>query len=181
MKLYVMRHGQTDWNVLKKIQGHTDIELNENGILQAQEAKNEFNKYDIDLIICSPLKRTRKTAQIVNEDKKVPIIFEEKIIERGFGEIEGTCPINNQLFLENNFWDYNANISCSNVEPVVECCEKVWGFLDELKEKHCDKNILLVTHGGTAKVINSYFKGLEPSGILPDAGFKNCEIREYEF
>ena len=56
MKLYVMRHGQTDWNVLGKIQGISDTELNETGIKQAKEAKEKFNQLEIDLIFCSPLK-----------------------------------------------------------------------------------------------------------------------------
>lgn len=180
MKLYVMRHGQTDWNVKKKIQGCTDIELNETGIKQAQNAKQKFNEYVIDLIFCSPLKRTRKTAEIINEDKKVPIICEDKIVERYFGDLEGLKPEEAEVFQKNNFWDYRTNLRIENVEPIVDCCNKVWGFLDEVKEKYQDKNVLLVTHGGTAKVINSYFKGICEDGSLPEAGFQNCEIREYE-
>ena len=66
MKLYVMRHGQTDWNVLGKVQGITDVELNERGIEQAKQAKDKVNQYEIDLIVYSPLKRAKKTAEIVN-------------------------------------------------------------------------------------------------------------------
>lgn len=184
MKIYVMRHGQTDWNVKRKIQGCTDIELNENGIKQAEEARSEFNKYNIDFIVCSPLKRTRKTAEIINKDKNVPIIIEEKVKERAFGDYEGANVDKIVLNTENNFWerfwDYKENTKESNVEPVVDCCQKVWGLLDDLKEKHTDKNILIVTHGGTAKIINSYFCGFDENGCLPHIGFKNCEIREYK-
>ena len=180
MKLYVMRHGQTEWNVLKKIQGHTDIELNETGISQAQKAKDKFNEFSIDLIISSPLKRASKTAEIINEDKKVPIIIEEKIIERGFGDIEGACPDTDELFLNNNFWDYKANLTYGKVEPVADCCNKIWNFLDEVKSKYNDKNVLLVTHGGTARVIQAYFIGIKEDGMVPDIKFPNCEIREYD-
>lgn len=175
-----MRHGQTNWNVLGKLQGCTDIELNETGIKQAQNAKQEFNKDKIDLIFCSPLKRAKKTAEIINEDKKVPIICEEKIVERNFGDLEGLKFEEKDVFQKNNFWDYKTNLQYANVESIVDCCNKVWGFLDEIKEKYQDKNVLLVTHGGTAKVINSYFKGICEDGSLPKAGFQNCEIREYE-
>jgi len=61
MKLYVVRHGQTDWNINGKIQGQKDIELNDTGILQARSLKEEFNKLDVDLIMCSPLKRAKRT------------------------------------------------------------------------------------------------------------------------
>ena len=67
MKIYVLRHGQTSWNVDRKIQGKQDTELNEVGIKQAYEAKKKFNTLNIDLIMCSPLKRTKQTAQIINE------------------------------------------------------------------------------------------------------------------
>ena len=56
MKIYVMRHGQTDWNLAGKAQGRTDIELNDTGIEQAKQAKKQIDNYKIDLIICSPLK-----------------------------------------------------------------------------------------------------------------------------
>lgn len=180
MKLYVMRHGQTDWNVLGKIQGATDIELNEIGLEQAQNAKQELNQYDIDMIFCSPLKRTRKTAEIINEDKKIQIIYEDRLIERYFGELEGSKPIEDEIFQRYNFWDYEADIKICQVESVKEICQRVWGFLEEIKEKYSDKNILFVTHGGTAKTINSYFEGIGEDGILPSLGFKNCEIKEYE-
>lgn len=180
MKLYVMRHGQTDWNVLGKVQGVTDIELNEVGLQQAQNAKQNFNQYDIDLIFCSPLKRTRKTAEIINEDKKIPIIYEEKIVERYFGELEGSKPLEDEIFQKYDFWDYEADIKICQVESVKETCQRVWGFLEEVKEKYADKNVLFVTHGGTAKTINSYFEGIGEDGILPSLGLKNCEIKEYE-
>lgn len=70
MKFYVVRHGQTDWNAEGRIQGKTDIELNETGIEQARQLKELIKDYNIDLIISSPLKRTRKTAEIINETVK---------------------------------------------------------------------------------------------------------------
>ena len=89
MKIYVTRHGQTDWNVQGKTQGRADIELNEVGIKQAKQTKEELKNIDIDLIICSPLKRAKKTAEIINEGRNIPIIFDDQIIERNFGEFEG--------------------------------------------------------------------------------------------
>ena len=89
MKIYVIRHGQTNWNKERKIQGHTDIELNEEGIKQAEKAYEDIRKLKIDMVICSPLKRTRKTAEIITKDRNCPIIYDESLIERGFGMLEG--------------------------------------------------------------------------------------------
>lgn len=181
MKLYVMRHGQTDWNVLKKVQGFTDIELNSNGINQAKESKKIFNKYDIDLIISSPLKRARKTAEIISQDKKTPIILNENLKERGFGELEGRNPTTDPIFENFKFWNYNKNVIEHNIEPVVDCCNRVWNFLDTIKEKYSDKKIMLVTHGGIVMAINTYFYGIPEDGELFRNSITNCEIREYEF
>lgn len=186
MKLYVMRHGQTDWNVLRKIQGRTDIELNETGMKQAQKAKEEFSQYGIDLILSSPLKRAKKTAEIISEGTEIPILYEKQIVERNFGDFEGCDPRKVEKFRKNNegweyFWNYTVNSKEYHMESVVEICDRVWNFLDEIKEKYQEKNVLLVTHGGTAKVINAYFYGIDENGILKETGFQNCEIREYKF
>lgn len=107
MKIYVLRHGQTNWNVNKRIQGKQDIELNEIGIKQAYEAKEKFNLLNIDLIMCSPLKRTKKTAEIINQDKNVHIIYKKELIERDLGEFEGK----NCKTEKGDIYNYYANIS----------------------------------------------------------------------
>lgn len=179
MKLYVMRHGQTDWNVAGKVQGCTDIELNDKGVEQAKSAKEKINQCGIDVIFCSPLKRTKKTAEIMNEDKQVPVIFEERLKERNFGELEGKNAENYpQKF--RNAWNYSLNTKLDKIEPIVDLCDKVWGFLDEVKEKYQDKNVLLVTHGAITHVILAYFEGIEEDGTMRMSEIGNREIREFE-
>ena len=89
MKLYVIRHVQTNWNLKGIIQGQKDIELNDKGINEARKAKDEFNNLKIDLIMCSPLKRAKETAKILNEDKNINIIYKKELTERGLGNFEG--------------------------------------------------------------------------------------------
>ena len=184
MKLYVIRHGQTDWNVAGKCQGRTDIELNSTGIEQAKKAKTQLKDYKIDLIICSPLKRARKTAEIINEAIDCKIISDERIIERNCGNIEGTTKeewpsiVNEDIDIINN---YNLNWNKLKVETIQNVCNRVWNLLDEIEEKYKDKNILLVTHGGTCRAINAYFNGIGEDGHVHSAKIKNCEIREYQY
>lgn len=100
MKLYVIRHGQTDWNVAGKCQGMSDIELNETGIEQAKKVKEQIKKYNINLIISSPLKRAKKTAEIINEAINCPIEYDNRVIERGFGKHRRF----NRKYKKWNFW-----------------------------------------------------------------------------
>ncbi len=184
MKIYVMRHGQTDWNVEGKAQGRTDIELNNTGIEQARQAKEQIEKYKIDLIICSPLKRARKTAEIVNETANCKIINDERIIERSFGCMEGKKGEEWKKIMEDKkhtISNYNLCENEQNIEPMKEMCTRVWNLLDEVKENYNDKNILLVTHGGTCRAINAYFNGIGEDGYVQGVDIKNCEIKEYEY
>lgn len=78
MRLLLTRHGQTDWNIVGKIQGQTDIELNETGIKQAEETREKLAKEKIDVIISSPQKRAKRTAEIIARGRKIPIIIDKQ-------------------------------------------------------------------------------------------------------
>lgn len=174
MKIYVTRHGQTDWNVQGKTQGRADIELNEVGIKQAKQTKEELKNIDIDLIICSPLKKAKKTAEIINEGRNIQIIFDNQIIERNFGEFEG------KKIKFDEFWDYNAHPRYQRAETIQEIISRISNFLDKIKEEYKDKNVLLVTHGGVSIAINCYFKGIPEDGKLINYCLHNCEVQEFE-
>ena len=182
MKLYIIRHGQTNWNRKGRIQGKTDIELNEEGIEQAKEARKILEEYPIDMIVSSTLKRARKTAEIINESKKVPILFKEALEERGFGEFEGKTreEIQDEIWTSEILDNYNLNKQYKGVETIQELCSRVWNLIDELKENYTDKNILLVTHGGVTRAISGYFDGANENGILEDLKLQNCEMKMYE-
>ena len=81
MYLYVIRHGQTDWNIQKKLLSTTDVPLNSTGVEQCKEAEKLVRNLNYDLVICSPKLRTKQTAEIVNT-KKVEVIYDDRLIER---------------------------------------------------------------------------------------------------
>ena len=85
MSLLITRHGQTDWNLKRKVQGKTDIELNQTGIEQAKDLSKKLANESIDLIICSPLERARQTAEIINTNRNIPIIYDNRISEIYYG------------------------------------------------------------------------------------------------
>ena len=100
--LYIMRHGKTEWNELHKLQGRTDIPLNENGRKMAREAGKRYREIHFDICYCSPLIRAKETAELVLEGRAVPIVTDDRLMEMCFGEYEGIensfalpdCPIN---------------------------------------------------------------------------------------
>lgn len=177
MKILLTRHGQTDWNVLGKIQGQTDIELNETGIKQAETTREKLLDYDIDLILTSPLKRAKKTAEIIGKDRNIPIKVEDRLVERKFGAFEGKT---RQEFNLDEIWDYKLDKQYENMESVKQVCNRINTFLSNLKKTYSDKTILLVTHGGVCIPIRAYFEGIPENNILAQFQFDNCEVKEYE-
>ncbi len=100
--LYIIRHGKTDWNALHKLQGRTDIPLNDEGRKMAEEAGKLYRDVHFDVCFCSPLIRARETAEILLRGRNVPILTDNRLAEMGFGSYEGIensfqipdCPIN---------------------------------------------------------------------------------------
>src|SRR5699024_12807412 len=87
-KIYLVRHGETDWNIKGIIQGQTNIPLNKTGERQARECGEHFKNKPIDAIVSSPLMRAKKTTQIINQTLNLPIIYEDRLKERYFGIAE---------------------------------------------------------------------------------------------
>ena len=176
MKLYVVRHGRTNCNDEGKYNGKLDEDINEVGIKQAKEARKKVEKLDIDLIICSPLLRTKHTCNIININN-IPIIYDKRLEERDCGKLT-----NEKLgeFYYTDYWNYYSNKKIEGLETIPELFKRVSLFLDEIKEKYKDKNILIVTHGGVARGIYFYFNEIPKDGKLENFGSGNCEIKEYE-
>ena len=170
--LYVVRHGQTDWNVARKIQGKTDIPLNENGLEQANVVKEMLKDINFTNVFSSPLSRAKITAEIIC-DSKVSVFTDERISERCMGKYEGMEP--HSMDLE-DFWDYSKNVNADNVEPVKDLINRVHNFLEEKKECYENDDALIVTHGGVYPAILSYFEGIPNDNKMLRKRIKNCEV-----
>lgn len=179
MNLYVIRHGQTDWNVSGLYQGHTDIPLNSTGIKQASILYEKLKDINFDIVLSSPLSRAYDTAKICLSDRNIPIIIDNNLIERSFGELEGFSSANftdcnNDLLL-----DYSQNYSGHNVETIHDLFKRVHSFLDDLLVKYADKNILLATHNAVTIAIECYFNGIPEKTKLIDLALRNGEYKHY--
>ena len=174
MKLYVVRHGEVNHNLLK-IYSNQDEDLNDNGVNQAEELKNEIFNLDYDVIISSPLIRARHTANIINSNNK-KIIIDDRLKERNPGNLNGkSLQITNRA----EYWNYYSKLQYGTSENIQSFFERIYSFLDDLKTKKYEK-VLVVCHSGVSKAFYSYFKGIE-DGCFLDKGLKNCEIKEYNF
>lgn len=175
MELYVIRHGQTDGNVKRVIDGIKDIPLNVTGKQQAIDARKSIENIDFDIVICSPLIRTRQTMELVTENK-FHVIFEERIIERDCGELMGRSFDDIDM---DKYWDYYDDTIYENVESIKSFFTRIYSYIDYLKKEYKDKKILLVTHGGVSKAVECYFNGIPSHGKLLNLGLKNCEVTKY--
>lgn len=178
MKLYVIRHGQTKLNREKRYNNDLDEDINATGVEQAIKASEKVKELAIDLIICSPMQRTKHTMELVNV-KQVPVIYDERLRERAGGALTGT-QIDNYYFTE--YYNYYSTKPIDGLETLPELFKRVHSFLDEIKLKYRGKNILLVTHGAVARTIQFYFEPMPTDGLLQEvSGQKNCEIKEYNW
>lgn len=175
MKLYVARHGETEWNKLNKVLGRTDIPLNDTGLSQANELAEKMKEYNIDLIITSTLCRAAETGKIVAEKNNIPYQTEARLMEQNFGIFEGLNR-NNEVYQEAKR-KYASRYE--DGESFFDVVARIYPFIEELKEKYSDKNVLLVTHGGICRIINSYFYNMENEEFSSYV-LKNCEVKEYE-
>jgi len=177
MNLYVVRHGQTDWNIQGKIQGTTDIELNSTGINQAKQVAELLKNVKLDVIYSSPLKRTVDTAKIINQYHNSNIIKDIRIIERNFGDFEGTQNVLKDI---SDYLDYEKNLNTNNVESIKDLFNRIENFLTDIYNtyKNTDINILLVTHGGASVAITAIINNQKNN--LISLGMRNCECRVFE-
>lgn len=174
--LFVARHGQTLWNAQNKVCGITDIELTAEGIKQAEILANLIRDKNINLIMSSPLKRAVDTGKIISDICDIPITIDDRLIEQNYGVFEGVDR-KNESFLNNK---RNFAVKYPNGESMMQVAYRIYGLLEEIKSQHKDKNILIITHGGVCRVINTYFKDMSNDEYF-NYSMKNGQLEEYEF
>lgn len=191
MKIYLTRHGETDWNIEHrnlKINVNTKnnpvkdddfIDINTTGIEQANKLAEKLRSISIDLVICSPLPRAKQTAEIIVNGRNIPIIYDKDISVREFGENKGKIA-DVDFDFTHGFWSYKANIKYKKAENIRVFFKRVYSFLEKIKKEYNDKDILIVTHGSISIPIYCYFNGIPEEDNLLKYVLENCEIVIYE-
>ncbi len=152
---YIVRHGQTEWNILGKTQGQGNSKLTEKGILQAKELSVGMEKYPIDMIFSSDLGRAVQTAEIVGEKFGIEVQKTEALREMGFGEWEGKLiPEITEKYADiYKTWRNEPHLAkIPGGETLDTIKKRLEIFINDLNEKYDNKNILLVSHSVTVRV-----------------------------
>ena len=176
MMLYVVRHGETVWNVDHRVQGQTDVPLTDNGREQAKELRELVSDLNIDVVISSPLIRARETAEII-VDKKLPVNTDDRIIERDWGFNEGEVV---DLVDTVDCWDFYLNTKGLEHEKVQDLMKRVSEFLEDIKVRYSDKNVLVVAHSAVLRAIHYLLSGIPEDGDLTRIDIPNLRIIEYK-
>ncbi len=160
--IYLTRHGQTEWNIEKRLQGHGNSPLTDAGIKRAEELSKRLKDIKIECIYTSPIERAYKTASILKGNKEIELITHDGSKEMNFGDFEGK--ITEEVMQENPDWDINLimqgnlEMRAPNGETLAEVRERVSKAMDEIIKDNDGKSILIVAHGITLKAIMNYFK-----------------------
>lgn len=183
MKITLIRHGQTDWNVEDRIQGQLPIPLNSKGIAQARFLRQFFNSSDFDYIITSKLLRAQQTTTGVFPDVKDIDTYSE-LNERHFGVWQ--TRLWKSVLKDHPEMDHPWSENAQDVKPpggesLLEFIQRARdGFLTVISKYPLDSNIAIVSHGGNLKSILSYIYRDMPWNLkLPSQ--KNCSINVVEF
>ncbi|WP_111719957.1 histidine phosphatase family protein [Homoserinimonas sp. OAct 916] len=171
--LVLVRHGQTDWNRERRIQGLTDIPLNETGRQQALDAAGRLRGRSWDGVITSPLSRARDTALIISEQLSLPApVSVAEISERNFGEGEG---LTGEEVLER----FPDGVLIPGRETRAQVAARVTPALAELAASRPGQSLIVVTHGGVIGTMLRYVSG----GALPLPGelITNGSVHEFGF
>ena len=155
--LYIVRHGETEWNKIGRYQGITNVPLNENCIAQAKACGNALKDIHFDRILSSDLSRALVTAETIRGNRQLEIKTDERLREINFGdwekllftEIEERWPgLINQMYRRPDI------VKVPNGESFQEVQDRAWSAVsDFLNENNEDETILITCHGGTIRTI----------------------------
>jgi len=170
--------GKLGVNTLGKVEGNIDGPLIDEGRKQAEEIREKLLEEAIDIIISSPLRRALETAEIINEDRGIPILIDERARERNLGIYEELSP-KEEKFDEIRY--YTKNVPVPEGEDTKTFTKRVFDFLEDvIKEHRASKNtILIVTHGMFLRSASWYFNGVPKEDEVIHR-VSNCQVDEYE-
>ncbi|MDP4634618.1 MAG: histidine phosphatase family protein [Pontimonas sp.] len=167
-RFFLVRHGETEWNRLRKIQGISDIPLNDTGRSQAAALGDILSKHRFDLIVSSPLSRALETAQIVARKLGMPApLVIQDLVERNYGEAEGSSGLELDTL-------YPPGTEIPGREDRADVTKRVVRTLHDLAIRHPEADILAVAHGAVIRCVVDYAAPGEYSEPIT-----NCSVHSF--
>ena len=174
--IYFVRHGQTDYNVEKRIQGALDVPLNSEGISQAKNLRNFFSGKKLFAVFCSPLLRTQQTAKLITDQD---LILINDLKERNFGELEGftrTEYLKKVPDLELQWKKEGIDWLPPGGETVRDFQKRCIAAYKNILKESKGRTVLIVAHGGVIKSIVHYIHGGKPEDYFHQSNIENAEV-----
>ena len=155
MKIYLVRHGETDWNQAGLLQGQTDIALNVQGLEQAREAAERLKEVPFEIAFCSPLIRAKRTAETIIDDRKITLTTDERLRELNFGPWEGVDIRTIKDAASQPFTNPGSYIPPEGAESFAQLYKRSGEFVDQvlLPLEGTYETVLVVAHGGVNRSI----------------------------
>lgn len=152
-RIFLVRHGATDWTRQRRFQGHTDTPLNPEGKKQARRLRARFKRFDWDYLYASPLLRARRTAEILAYGRAGEIRYDKRLREIFFGRWEGKSAEELRAQPDPAFqkWCKGRRTSPPGGETLKDFNRRISGFFSEILKCHPGKTLLVVSHGGPIK------------------------------
>jgi broad specificity phosphatase PhoE len=185
VQLFVFRHGETDWNLNKKFQGHTNIPLNQKGRDQAQALRERFATINLDLCLCSDLDRAVETGKIALEDNPVPFVYSKALRETHLGDVEGMSQIEivekygeDILTRWRSVKPEDITMGFANGETKLQHLNRLKDFVEQtLLDNVPYKNVAVSTHGGSlVRLVHATINAPEQTIAIP-----NCCLYQLSF
>lgn len=182
-RLYLVRHGETDWNQKSIFQGQTDVDLNKKGRDQACKTAELFQEIEIDQIYSSDLKRAKNTARLIVRDKNLEVRENKQLREVSFGDWEGLsfAEIKKQYPDQVVSWQQDPiHNSPPAGEKLLNFKLRIEDFFEKIISRHQGDKILVVTHGGVIKVYLTAVLSIKPKNFW-QFQIDNCSLTELKF
>jgi broad specificity phosphatase PhoE len=159
--IFLARHGESDWNVAKRFQGHTDRPLTERGRQQAHALADLVASQEIDAVYTSPLSRARETAEIVAARAGLEAVALPELREVDTGSWSGLSRADVEARFPEGFTRWRSGGSgWEDGESYEEMAERVIGALRTIAEDHPDGRVLVISHGGPIRAIHAAAEGV---------------------
>ncbi|WP_240494563.1 histidine phosphatase family protein [Azonexus hydrophilus] len=176
-RICLVRHGETEWNAERRIQGQIDIGLNAAGLRQAEAAGRWLKAAGISALYASDLKRAWATGQAIGQAVGVQPVPVPELRERRYGIFEGLTYAEAESRYPEGYAAFegrNADYAFEHGESLKVMYERVTGKLKELAQRHLGESIVVVVHGGVLDVINRFVRGnpleMPRDFLIPNAG-----------